>query len=49
MNELLVDDTVKYCPRGRDFNMWGNETFEPPENRLGRDHCIHRHECSEDE
>ena len=51
-NGLPVDDAVKDCPRGRDLNMSGtlNEAFgHECTNRLGRDHCIHCHECSEDE
>jgi hypothetical protein len=51
-NALLVDDAPKDFPRGRDFNMSGasNDAYgDQCSNRLGRDHCIHCHECSEDE
>lgn len=51
-NKLLVNDAPKDCPRGRDFNMSGtfNDAYgHQRSDGLGRDHCIHCHECSEDE
>ena len=48
---LPVDDAVKHRPRGRDFKMRGMqlEAGKFKVNGLGRDHCIHCHEGSEDE
>jgi len=37
------------CGRSPDFRRMENEAWESKSNRLGKDHCLHRHDNSENE